>query len=711
MEQEKNTSHRRREYVLIAIAIALLTYVSYQLLGSAGVKLTSSLFSVDTQTSVELAQVNPTQTVYANSSEFAIDVTIKAVSTFDTVQTQILYDPQLVMYSTAKTAEFGDKYKASTFSSVIDTEVAPNVKSGKLIIYTQTATTVSSSKEQLVRLYFRPKDSEATTIKTPGFIVDSLQLGNSKNNTSQIYQLLRTTAGASSTEVKVTIQPKNPQLPSTSTSTNANTNSPTTGTASTVSASIAPEILPQSYLSPKSIPNDNKTTTSLYVLVTDQNGSSDIASVNANLGELGNSVIELKRSGVAGQGNWYELKDLKVPSTVAPKTYTFNVIATDKAGLKVTAPYTLEVLDAKSMNRSPEIKSDNTYSMPKSVFPDYTGEITFYVFVSDPDGVADISSVNIDLRSIGLAPVNPMKEDSALATGRYYIFKTKLGAGIVASQKPYVLPVVVVDSQNNIVNGSVSLMILDQSKVSTEPLALSYAVATNPKQVEVVFSKPLLTSSILTNGSQFVITDSQNSSSRLDVRSVTLTSNDRVVILDTLEMIEGKKYILNALNTIKDVSGNVLVEGIKSRVQFTGFAQNEVPITIASAKMLSTREIEVRLTDVVRPSAISLFGDDVAIWGKGENTDRPTVKSVEIMDPMVIKITLADPIKPALSYYLKLTGIVGVNGSELSPGNLEDEAQVEFKGFVGQLRGDLDFDGDVDFNDFTIFSSSYTGSK
>jgi len=75
------------------------------------------------------------------------------------------------------------------------------------------------------------------------------------------------------------------------------------------------------------------------------------------------------------------------------------------------------------------------------------------------------------------------------------------------------------------------------------------------------------------------------------------------------------------------------------------------------------------------------------------------VLQAEQIDTNLIRIKTA-PQKAGVKYLLQIKKL-------LSAGDKELNSPTEFKGYVSALRGDLDYDGDVDFADFTIFASVY----
>jgi hypothetical protein len=102
----------------------------------------------------------------------------------------------------------------------------------------------------------------------------------------------------------------------------------------------------------------------------------------------------------------------------------------------------------------------------------------------------------------------------------------------------------------------------------------------------------------------------------------------------------------------------------------------------------------------IKPSSLSLQGDDTKIWEIDHAVQLLKVQSVHFKDGNTI-VLHTDKQGYAKNYGLKILNV------ENSSGIKEGTIEVFFKGYVSSMVGDLNGDGKVDFNDFTIFADVY----
>lgn len=194
-------------------------------------------------------------------------------------------------------------------------------------------------------------------------------------------------------------------------------------------SSEVPEIL-EAYASPTQIMVE--TPLSFHAYIKDLDGINDIDSVVFDLGSLGigprkgemegervveNSQSYSRSTQVSSENNsseaqspitinpsseitnrWYSIKDVIIPNTVKAGTHDIQVIVTDKSGEEGRKTITISL----SRGNSPQIDGERTESTPREEVPN-DGKEKFSVvsYISDEDGIDDITAVNIDLQEIG----------------------------------------------------------------------------------------------------------------------------------------------------------------------------------------------------------------------------------------------------------------------------------------------------------------------
>ncbi len=132
-------------------------------------------------------------------------------------------------------------------------------------------------------------------------------------------------------------------------------------------------------------------------------------------------------------------------------TLTFSVPKDFKEGvyditLLNKANETKTLKDALTVN-APAIQmrvvSESSKAIPAKVSPDGKTEVTFWVLVEDPIGIANVDSVTIDLEQIGGSRAQEMTKDTGLQQKgkQFYTYKTTVSETTATQAEPYKLPV------------------------------------------------------------------------------------------------------------------------------------------------------------------------------------------------------------------------------------------------------------------------------
>lgn len=174
--------------------------------------------------------------------------------------------------------------------------------------------------------------------------------------------------------------------------------------------SVAPTI-DQLYVSPLSVSPKSGDPIRISAQISDEDGADTIVSVVADMGSLGIGFVPLTAvdtgTGKELVTKFFQSEEFTISSNVDEGDYTINVTALDDTGESTTQALTFTVSTTLT---GPVINSTKSYLAPrKSVPNDGVTAFSIYAFVSDEDGVGDISSVTASFGILGLPPVSLQK--------------------------------------------------------------------------------------------------------------------------------------------------------------------------------------------------------------------------------------------------------------------------------------------------------------
>lgn len=189
--------------------------------------------------------------------------------------------------------------------------------------------------------------------------------------------------------------------------------------------SVAP-VIDQLYISPLSLPPDGETEVKISAQITDTDGVDTLTSITADLGALGAGFVSLSplTDTAVGGGElttaYYESDEFTVPTTTPQGTYSISVTASDNTGETGTQTVSITVSDELT---GPSIDSNTSYISPRQSVPnDDSTLFSIYAYVSDPDGVSDITTVSASFDTLGISPQTLLKDPdtSTEATSAWY---------------------------------------------------------------------------------------------------------------------------------------------------------------------------------------------------------------------------------------------------------------------------------------------------
>ncbi len=251
-----------------------------------------------------------------------------------------------------------------------------------------------------------------------------------------------------------------------------------------VLGSVAP-VFDQVYLNPGTVPPDNLTEVTISAKVTDPDGADTITSVVADLGPLGIGFVSLGKLEVAGQADeqvtgWYASEPFTVPEATEEKNYTLTVSATDTTGESSTAEVQLNVSTTLT---APTIDPDRSYIGPRRSVPkDGKTPFSIHAMVGDPNGVADIDTVNAYFGTLGLSPVTLMRDPNASENAKKALYSSE-DITIPRSTPLGVHEIEVVATDQGGGTGSLILQVdvTEKDLMGDAPLIFSDKAYTNPR--------------------------------------------------------------------------------------------------------------------------------------------------------------------------------------------------------------------------------------
>lgn len=272
-----------------------------------------------------------------------------------------------------------------------------------------------------------------------------------------------------------------------------------TGTATVVvtrdvNQSIPP-VVNQAYATPISVPPDDKTTAKISARITDPDGIDTINSVVADLSQVGGGFLTLNPSTGPSTGastgpstgaplntitsGIFTSEPFTVPSTTPVGSYKIRLTVTDNSNATVSQDIDINVSSTPS---GPTIDAGQSYIGPRTSVPkNGTTSFSVHVFVSDPDTLADIVSVIVNLRGLGGSPTALTRDATSPETARSGWFSS--GDLTVASSTPLGmqnLEVIVTDKSGARSSTILQLEVTDTDTSGSAPRVRSQKNYTTP---------------------------------------------------------------------------------------------------------------------------------------------------------------------------------------------------------------------------------------
>ncbi len=248
--------------------------------------------------------------------------------------------------------------------------------------------------------------------------------------------------------------------------------------------SVAP-VINHIYSSPLSVPPDGKTKVRISAQITDVDGVQTLSSVIADLGAFGLGFVPLKPVGEVTEGQemttrFYQSDEFTVPLTVPVGNYNLSVTASDATGENTVSSVSISVSGSLT---GPKIDKEISYISPRQSIPN-DGQTTFslHAYVTDVDGITDISGVTAYFGAIGLPPATLSKAPDT-AAGAKAAWYTAQGL-VVPTTAPvggHKIEIRTSDQQGGMDNALISIDVTNKDTLGEPPRIVEDRGYTTPR--------------------------------------------------------------------------------------------------------------------------------------------------------------------------------------------------------------------------------------
>jgi len=245
-----------------------------------------------------------------------------------------------------------------------------------------------------------------------------------------------------------------------------------------------PPVINQVYVSPISVPPDGDTPVMVSAQVSDIDGANTISSVVADLGSLGIGFVPLAPLDTSDASElttrYYQSEEFTVPTTTQVGTYNINVTASDSTGESAVATLTLMV---STQLTGPSISPTQSYVAPRKSIPnDGATAFSLHVYITDPDGVGDITNVTAGFGALGLPPATLIKGSGTSDTAKSAYFAVEnLTVPKTAPLGVHDIEITAEDSTGGLANLILQIDVTYKDLLGDPPMILEDKGYTTPK--------------------------------------------------------------------------------------------------------------------------------------------------------------------------------------------------------------------------------------
>jgi hypothetical protein len=245
-----------------------------------------------------------------------------------------------------------------------------------------------------------------------------------------------------------------------------------------------PPVINQVYVSPISVPPDGDTPVMISAQITDIDGADTISSVVADLGSLGVGFISLTpldtTSALELVTRYYQSDEFTVPDTTPVGTYNINITASDSTGESDVATLTLTV---STQLTGPSIDPGKSYVAPRKSIPnDGATAFSLHVYITDPDGVGDVTNVTASFGALGLPPATLIKDSGTNDAAKSAYFSVEnLTVPKTSPLGVHDIEITAEDSTGGLANYIIQIDVTYKDLLGDPPMVLEDKGYTTPK--------------------------------------------------------------------------------------------------------------------------------------------------------------------------------------------------------------------------------------
>jgi hypothetical protein len=230
-----------------------------------------------------------------------------------------------------------------------------------------------------------------------------------------------------------------------------------------------------SYTSPMRVAPDGTTPVTLYAVVQDPVGLSQITRVSIDLGPIGGTLHDMTAGAITQYRQIYSYTTT-IPTTVATQAdpYVLPVVAYKQ---NETADGTVSLTVTKMTQKSVPPTIDIAYANPSTMAPDGNSKGKISAQISDPDGVSTIKSVVADLGELGvgfvtLTPIGDAATLASQASGSF--ISADFTVPTTTPEKTYTVTLTAQDETGNVVTKTLPITVSSAQNAPKFDPNLSY---------------------------------------------------------------------------------------------------------------------------------------------------------------------------------------------------------------------------------------------
>ena len=401
-------------------------------------------------------------------------------------------------------------------------------------------------------------------------------------------------------------------------------------------------------LSRRKIPNDYTTIFNISTIVKDEDWANDIVEVRADLTWIWGDVVRLEKMWDDVESSnvksaIYNLKWIRIPSTVKVWWHEFQLVAYDKQWNETAKTIEIKVLDpsSKELENSKDtikINSEKWYNEPNLAIND--GKTTFSMNVYVENQWHEIEDVILNFWNIAKYiwwEENSSSENCKNQNDRIVCMKHSVkewskwqwfrldNIVIPESTKPsterYRIKTIAIQSWWRSVEGysyiTVSDWTLPEEWLWSPKLQMAISLSSN--EVQLVFTNPLDRKSIDKNA--FIIANENNDKDRLVIKDLKINTNATIVTLETKDQEPWKKYTVIANTEKLWLKEDSFTDNHKI---FYGFDKEKIAPHLINIENLSDTKIALTFDQWIMPSSLEQKWKNFKIFEK--NNPSKTLK-------------------------------------------------------------------------------------